>query len=421
MLRPRYLMIAAISALMAVFVGYRELRTAATPAKKDAHGHGHGHAHGPPKKGEAKGKDDHDHPGHAHGPEEGGEGSIKFTPEQMQASGVEMAPAASGTLVKEIAVPGRIAINADRQAKIVPRLAGTVAKINKRMGEAVAENEVLAVLESRDMADAKADYLAALRGEELARSIAEREERLWKQKVTAEQDYLNARNAQQSAKIKLDAAHQRLYTIGLTRAEIGALPNVPEEGQRFYEIRSPIAGRVTHRNLVLGQSVGTEKEVFTVAELSTVWVEIAIAPNDLAFAKEGQQVRVQNGSQRSEGKIVALSPVIDPDTRSAKAIAEVDNRAGVWKLGDFAAVQLIGGTQEADLIVPRDALQTIKGGKAVFVSQGSGFKMRPVTTGREDSLNVEILSGLEFGETIATKNTFILKAELGKAEAEHQH
>jgi cobalt-zinc-cadmium efflux system membrane fusion protein len=422
MLRPRYLMIAVIAVVMAVFVGYRELRTAATPAKKDAaHGHSHGHADGPPKKGEAKGKDDHDHAGHAHGPEEGGEGFIKFTPEQMQAAGVDLAPAASGTLVKEIAVPGRIAINADRQAKIVPRLAGTVAKINKRMGEPVAENEVLAVLESRDMADAKADYLAASRGEELARSIYEREERLWKQKVTAEQDYLSARNAHQSAKIKLDAARQRLYTIGLSRAEIQALPKAPEEVQRFYEIRSPIAGRVTSRNLVLGQSVGTDKEIFTVAELSTVWVEIAIAPNDLAFAKEGQEVRVQNGSQRSEGKIVALSPVIDPDTRSAKAVAEVDNRAGPWKLGDFAAVQLIGGTQEVNLIVPRDALQTIKGTKAVFVSQGTGFKMRPVTTGREDSLNVEILSGLEFGETIATKNTFILKAELGKAEAEHQH
>jgi membrane fusion protein, heavy metal efflux system len=132
-------------------------------------------------------------------------------------------------------------------------------------------------------------------------------------------------------------------------------------------------------------------------------------------------VRVQSGSQRATGKIVALSPVIDPDTRAAKAVAEIDNALGAWKLGDFAAVQLIGGPQEANLIVPREALQTIKGLKAVFVSEGEGFKMRPVTTGREDSANIEILGGLAFGEPIATKNTFILKAELGKAEAEHQH
>ena len=418
MICSRYVVIGLVAAALAGFVGYRELRSGSTIAKRDAHGH----AHAPAEKGKAKGKDDHDHAGHDHGTVEQGEGFIRFTPEQMQAAGVEIAPVASGTLVKEIAVPGRIAINADRQAKIVPRLAGTVSKINKRMGEPVKENEILAVLESRDMADAKAEFLAAWRAEELARSMFVREERLWKQKVTAEQEYLNARNAHQGAKIKLDFAHQRLHTIGLGEDEIDALPRVADEDKyRFYEVRSPIAGRVTSRNLVLGQAVGTDKEVFTVADLSSVWLEIAIAPNDLGFAKEGQEVRVQSGPHRAIGKIVALSPVIDPDTRSAKAIAEIDNTSGTWKLGDFAAVQLLGGSQEANLIVPRDALLTIRGSKAVFVSEGKGFKMRPVTTGREDSTSIEILSGLEFGETIATKNTFILKAELGKAEAEHQH
>lgn len=418
MVRARYLIVACVGLSLAGLVGYRELRSGSAPAKEEAHGHSHGEA----KKGEGKGTDDHDHAGHNHGSAEEGEGYIKFTPAQMQATGVEIAPAASGTLIKEIAVPGRIAINTDRQAKIVPRVAGTVAKVQKRMGEAVAENDVLAVLESRDMADAKADFLAAWRAEELALSIFVREERLWKQKVTAEQEFLNARNAHQSAKIKLDVAHQRLHTMGLTEGEIEGLTRVVDDhNYRLYEIRSPIAGRVTSRNLVLGQSVGTDKEVFTVADLASVWVEIAIAPHDLAFAKEGQEVRVQSGTQRADGKIVAVSPVIDPDTRSARAVAEIDNAAGTWKLGDFVAVQLIGASQEVNLIVPRDALQTIKGNKAVFVSEGNGFKMRPVTIGRDDSENVEILSGLEFGEPIAVKNTFVLKAELGKAEAEHQH
>lgn len=418
MVWPRYLIVSGLGLALAGSVAYRELRLGSMPAKEEAHGH----SHNANPKGEGKTKDDHDHAGHEHGSAERGEGFIKFTAEQVQVSGVEMAPAASGTLIKEIAVPGRIAINADRQAKIVPRVAGTVAKVHKRMGEAVAENDILAVLESRDMADAKADFLAAWRAEELALSIFVREERLWKQKVTAEQEFLNARNAHQSAKIKLDVAHQRLHTMGLSEQEIEALTRVIDDSNyRLYDIRSPIAGRVTSRNLVLGQAVGTDKDVFTVADLSTVWAEIAIAPHDFAFAKEGQKVRVQSGTQRAEGKIVALSPVIDPETRSAKAIAEIDNAAGTWKLGDFVAVQLIGGTQEVNLIVPRDALQTIKGNKAVFVSEGGGFKLRPVTIGRDDSDNVEILAGLEFGETIAVKNTFVLKAELGKAEAEHQH
>jgi len=401
--------------VLSLIVALRELPLGSSPTKKiDTHGHG---LEGVEKKGKTAAKDEH---GHDHG--ERGEGFVKLSEMQIENAGIDISPVASGMLIKEISVPGRISINADRQAKIVPRLSGTVAKINKRMGEGVAENDVLAIIESREMADAKAEFLAAWRAEELAKSILVREERLWKQKVTAEQDYLNARNGQQAAKIKLDLTHQRLHTMGLSEEEIDGVPHITDEAKfRFYDLRSPISGRVTARNLVLGQSVGTDKDVFTVADLATVWVEMAIAPNDLPFAKEGQEVRLQSGAQTGTGKVVALSPVIDPDTRSAKAIAEVDNASGQWKLGDFVAAQLVAAQQEVDLMVPRDAIQIIKGVKAVFISQGGGFKFRPVTTGREDSLNVEILNGLEFGESIAAKNTFVLKAELGKAEAEHQH
>ena len=415
--RSTKLVVMGAVAVLALAIGIRESTRTPLPIKS---AHNHGHGHGPKGKTPAKkGGDGHDH-GHDHGTH--GEGFVRLTAAQIDAAGIESAPAASGTLVKEIAVPGRIGINADRQAKIVPKVSGTVAKVNKRLGESVAENDVLAVLESREMADTKAEFLAAWRAEELAKSTHLREERLWKQKVIAEQDYLNARNAHQAAKIKLDLAHQRLHTMGLSEEEIDAVPQITDETKiRFHEIRTPIAGRVTARNLLLGQFVGTDKDVFTIADLGTVWIEMAIAPNDLGFAKEGQEVRVQSGGRQGIGKIIALSPVIDPETRSAKAVAEIENASGEWKLGDFVSAQLIAGKQEANLLAPREAIQTIKGAKAVFVSEGGGFKMRPVTTGREDTINVEILSGLEFGETIAVKNTFALKAELGKAEAEHQH
>jgi cobalt-zinc-cadmium efflux system membrane fusion protein len=130
---------------------------------------------------------------------------------------------------------------------------------------------------------------------------------------------------------------------------------------------------------------------------------------------------VQSGARQASGTIIALSPVIDPETRSAKAIAELDNAAGIWKPGDYVDARLIESEQEVDILVPVAAIQTVKGSKVVFVSESGGFRVRPVTTGREDSRNVEIVSGLEFGETIATSNTFTLKAELGKAEAEHEH
>ena len=413
------LLIGLLLLSLAAFVGYREFGEriglgSTAPRSKSSDEHTHGK--------EIKEPPNEKEQGHEHAADGDAEGLVKLTAQQIAAAGIEMTPAASATLVKEITVPGRVGLNLDRQAKVVPKLPGTVATVNKRLGEAVAKDEVLATIESRDMADAKSQYLEAWRADELARAIFEREERLWKQKVTAEQDYLNAKNALDSAKIKLELAHQKLHTFGLSEDAIkDVVKGSAEQAFRLYEIRAPISGRVTARDLVLGQTVSTDKEVFTIADLSTVWVEMAVQPADLSFAKEGQEVVIQSGSRTARGKVIAVSPVIDPETRSAKAIAEIDNANGEWKLGDFVNAQLISGRHEANLVVPREALQTIKGQKVVFVQERGGFKMRPVTTGREDSANVEILSGLEFGETIATKNTFALKAELGKAEAEHEH
>lgn len=457
------IILAALLVVVVSWIGLRELKSSCAPAPKaDAHGHAHGESEEHAEEGfgtkvceigvfgalqdtiglgakpdavskAAPAKDDgHEHAegektkggedGHAHGGAEEQEGLIKLSSKQIEAAGIDMSPVMSGKLVKEVAVPGRIAINADAQAKIVPKLSGTAARIEKQLGDAVAKGDLLAVLESREMADAKAEYLASWRAEELARSIYEREERLWTQKVTAEQDFLTAKNGHQSAKIRLDVAHQRLHTIGLSDDEIKALPKISDEGRyRFYEIRSPIDGRVTTRDIVLGQMVGTDREIFTIADVAKVWVEMAIPPGDLSFARQGQDVRVEAGQQKATARIIALSPLIDPETRSARAIAELDNTGSVWRLGDYVNARLLSSEQEAGLIVPQAAIQTVGGKKVVFVNEGGGFRARPITTGREDSVNVEVLSGLEFGETIATSNTFTLKAELGKSEAEHEH
>lgn len=396
---------------------------------------GHGPAKGAAKP-EAAAKDGHAHgagksvlnadahTGHAHG-DEGGkapEGVVAMSAAQIEKARIETAPAMGGNLAKEIIVPGRITLNGDRQARIVPKLPGTVARVMKSIGQAVTQGEIIAVIESRDIADAKADFLSAWRAEELARSVAEREERLWAKKVTAEQEFITAKNAMQSATIKLDLMHQKLHAAGFDEKEIEALKTAKTESDlREYVVRAPLNGVVTARNVTLGQVLGTDREIFTIADLSTVWVEIALAPADLPFARIGQDVGVTGGALRANGKVVVLSPVIDPDTRAAKAVVELDNADGRWKLGDFVSAELLTGKIEAALLVPREAIQTIKGSRAVFVSHDMGFQMKPIATGREDSRNVEILSGVEFGEAVAISNTFVLKAELGKAEAEHEH
>lgn len=377
-------------------------------------------AHGD-EKGGAKTENGHNH---AHGDEadEAPEGVVVMSSAQIDKARIETMPATGGNLAKEIIVPGRVTLNGDRQGRVVPKLAGTVAKVTKNIGEPVVQGEVLAIIESRDIADAKADFLSTWRAEELAKSVYDREDRLWRKQATAEQEYITAKNAHQSAVIKLDLAHQRLHSAGFDDQEIEQLKSSRQDGDlRQYPLRSPLAGVVTNRNVTMGQVVGTDREIFTVADLSTVWVEIGLAPADLAFAKIGQEVGVTAGTTKAKGKVVILSPAIDPETRAAKAVVELDNADGSWKLGDFVSAELFAGKIEAGLLLPREAVQTIKGNRVAFVSHAKGFQLKPIVVGREDSKNLEILSGIEFGEAVAVTNTFVLKAELGKAEAEHEH
>lgn len=357
---------------------------------------------------------------HEHGHEENGgheeeEGHIILTTAQIEAAGINVTTIGAGTLSREVRVPGKIIAAADRMAQIVPKVGGIVTEARKNLGDAVEKGDVIALIESREMAEAVAEQLAAKRAEELARTTFNREKGLWSKKITAEQDYLNAKNVHQESVIRLDLAKQKLQALG----HAGDID--PKGNARFHELKSPLSGRVIGRELTLGEYVDSTHAAYTVADLSVVWVETAIAPVDLSVVQEGQIANITNGPVSATGKLIFVSPVIDPETRSAKAIIELDNADGAWRPGTFVNADISTSTQDAALRIPKDSVQAIDGKSVVFVQNTDGFEPREVKVGRTDSQHIEILSGLRPGESIATSNTFTLKAELGKSEAEHEH
>lgn len=380
--------------------------------------HGDGHAHEEAEEKHDTAKEEHGH-GHesASNEEEGehNEGSITLSPEQIATAGITVTTAGPGSLAREVIVPGKIVAAADRMAQIVPKANGVVTEARKNLGDNVAKGETLALVESREMAEAVAEYQASQRAEELTRTTFERERQLWEKKITSEQDYLNAKNAHQEAGIRLDLAKQKLRALG----HEGNID--PKINTRFHQLKSPISGRVIARELTLGEYVDSTHSAFTIADLSIVWVETAIAPTDLAFVKEGQEAVITGSGGKAPGKLIFVSPAVDSETRTVKAIIEVDNADGLWRPGEFTNAAIATSVQDSDLVVPKEAIQTIEGRATVFVRSTQGFEKRDVTTGREDAQNVEILSGLNVGESVAITNTFSLKAELGKAEAEHEH
>jgi len=347
------------------------------------------------------------------------EGRITMTAEQVAAAGIQVAAVDRGVLVSRVAVAGVLAANQDRLARVTARVGGTVAEVRKSLGDQVARGDVLVVIESREIAETKGEFLAALRQAALAESTLAREARLWKQRVSAEQDFLAARTAAEEVRIRVDLSRQKLSALGLSDAEVAGLPRQPVAALRRLEVRAPITGQVTARAAVLGAAVAGDAELFSVADLSTLWVDMAIPPRDLPMVRQGQAVTVAGeGDVKGEGRIVFLSPLLDAETRSARAAAELGNADGQWRPGGFASVSLATAERRVPALVPRTALQEIDGKKVVFARTAEGFQRREVELGGESGAAVEIVSGLDPGTEIAVANSFLLKAELGKAKAE---
>jgi cobalt-zinc-cadmium efflux system membrane fusion protein len=357
------------------------------------------------------------------------EGPIDMLPERIDAQGIEVAPVEKGVLARRLAVPGTITLDMDMVARVPGRVIGTVTQMRKRLGDAVTQGEVVAVLDSREVADAKSEYLTASVAFDLKKTLFERAQTLWAKRISAEQQYLQARETFLEAELRLELARQKLSALNLDPAAVAkaakqeSAPNAGASSLREYQIRSLIAGRVIERKVDVGSLVGSQgdpSDLYTVADLSKVWAELAVSTADLDEITEGQAVGITSGrdsAKRGDGRIIFVSPLVNPDTRSARVIALIDNVALTWRPGSVVTATVVIKEEPVEVRVPRVALQTIGGERVVFVRTPNGFQRRAVTTGRSDEQAVEISSGLSAGEQIAVKNTFLLKAELGKSEA----
>jgi len=321
-------------------------------------------------------------------------------------------------------VPGAIVPSGDHIARVAVRLLGTVAEVRKRLGDTVNAGEVVAIIESREVADAKSEYLAARLVFDLQQTLFNRSKSLWEGKVLSENDFLRARTTFEDARVKLELSRQKLFALSLNAEQIEALPQQPVESLRRQELRAPITGRIAERRVELGSLVGREgqeSELFTIVDLAVVWAELAISTADLAGIHEGQTIQLSSGAATSPATISFISPLLDKDTRAARVIATVDNTARIWRPGAFVSAEIPVDHGAAAVVVPRAALQTIERETVVFVRTDEGFEARHVTLGRQDSRVAEVTSGLKPGERIATANSFVLKADLGKAGVEHAH
>ena len=346
--------------------------------------------------------------------EEREERSVKLTEDQVKKAGIAVQAAGPAKLQAAAEFTGEIRFNEDRTAHVVPRLAGVAEQVVANLGQSVRKGEVLAVIASNSLSEQRSELLTAQERRDAARVTYEREKKLWQEKISAEQDYLQAQSALREADIAVRNATQKLAAVGAT----GSSANL----NRF-ELRAPFDGTVVEKHLALGEAVKEDASIFTVSDLRSVWAEFNVAPKDLATVRVGQRVSVSSTAFESkvEGTISYVGALLGEQTRTARARVTLTNPDGAWRPGLFVTVAVYGENQDVPLTVPADAVQTIENQAMVFKAVSGGFEATPVKVGRSDGRTVEVLGGLKGGDQVASKNTFVLKSELGKASAGHEH
>ena len=267
------------------------------------------------------------------------------------------------------------------------------------------------MIASQQISDLRSEQQAAQRRLELARLTFQREQQLWQERISAEQDYLQARQALQEAEIALANARQKVAAVG------------PAGAGNRYELRAPFDAVVVEKHLTAGEVVDETSNAFTLSDLSRVWATFAVAPRDLGKVVTGRDVTVSApdlGAQ-VEGKVNYVGSLLGEQNRAATVRATLANPNGAWRPGLFVNIAVSVERFKAAVTVPENALQTWEEQTVVFARTEEGFEARPVTTGRRDAGQVEILSGLAAGTQVAAAGSFVLKSELGKGSAEHSH
>lgn len=375
--------------------------------------------------------DSHDHDQHAEGHDEHvdrdeheghEEGVVRLDPAAAEASGVRIEPASLRALLPELRTTGRVAFNENQLAHVGPRSEGRVAEVKADLGARLTAGQAVAIIDSVELGRARADYLGARADLDVARAALDREEALLAEKITSEAEVLSARAAFEQARARTSAAAETLRVLGLGAREIEGLDFGSGTPGRV-ALRAPFAGTLVERHLQRGEYVSPADTLFTVADLSSLWIWIDVYERDLSRVHKGDEARVtvEAWPGRSwTGTVTYLRDAVDPDSRTVRARIEVDNPDGALRPEMFATVQLLDphhddATAEEVLAVPDAAIQRGPGGTVLYVQTAPGtFEQRLVQLGHRSGGFAEVLSGLEPGEQVVVAGSFLLKSEVSR-------
>ena len=339
---------------------------------------------------------------------------VVLTEQQIAEAGIKLDTASPGQIDIFKSFPAAITLNLDTMAHIVPKIAGIITEVPVSLGSRLEAGQVMAVIESRELADIKAAYMLALDTHKLAAATFEREDQLWKDKIASKQDYLKAKSDYAQAGIQLRNAEQKLKAIGFDNEYIKSLPRQSDELITRYEIRAPFAATVIEKNITAGQFADEGSDIFIIADTSKVWADINIYPAYIGGIKNSQEVMIDAGEgiEQVKGSIFYISPVVSEVSKTVLVRAVIDNTGGSYRPGLFAKANIATSSVNAAIAVPPQAVVNFENRNCVFILDEDGFEPRFVTTGLSSDELVEITSGLDAGSRYVTEGAFELKSKI---------
>ena len=351
------------------------------------------------------------------GEENAEEGVVVLDTAAVAIAGIQLA-SVDTVSTTGLPVTGTITYDANRVSHIGSRTEGRIVALRADIGEAVRAGQTLAVLESPEVGQTRAEEHEAEALLAIAQENYAREQRLETAGISSRKELLDARADLRRAEAAHRSARERLRVLGAGRGE----------GSQF-TITAPFAGVVVQRDASRGEMAAPSDQLFTVADLSRVWIELDIFERDLSRVAGGQSAVVTTTAYPGRsfpGRIVYIGEVLDTTTRTVDARVEVPNDDGMLKPGMFATARIqVGGGGGAVAVVPEEAVQELEGRQVVFVpgDQPGEFRAQPVEIGEQaDSGRVVVRSGLTSGDRIVTSGAFALRSELAKGEiGEHGH
>ena len=339
----------------------------------------------------------------------GREGFVAMTPARLAASGVRASRIEAGSLGAEILAQATVAAPPEGRALLTARADGAVVRINKRLGDAVAVGETVALLESREAAAFVAERNAAAARAQAARAAAARERRLFNARITARQDLEAAEAARATAEAELQRTEAAVRAAGVTG------------GGRYLAVTSPISGRITEVDTQLGAYVSAGAELFNVSNPRSIQVEAAVPSVDAQRIRPGDRAIIElPDSGTVEAVVRSLTPALNPESRAVTVVLQPSGVPAGLSQGQAVRVRILPRGEAATAIVlPEEAVQQVEGRDVVFVQVEGGFQAMPVSVGARSGGRIEILEGLRPGLVVVTQGAFVLKSQLGASEAEH--